>query len=549
MKKIILSLSILLIGISASPLCCAVSAASIRYLVQTGATGQPTWRAPGNGEILVDLTSSGQSFNSWYNATVAATDEVWVINGTFVLTGAITVNSTKVSHSVYGGFLGTETSVNDRSKVNGGKVYEFLHPTILDGNMTSGIISQTSASTIDVLFDGFTISNGFNSGNGGGVFIRDGFTLQNCIVSNNTATTGGGVYLYNGGKLINSLVENNKANQAGGVYATSGVESVKPSVINCLIQYNQAYTDGGGLRIQATIGLPPEIKNTVICGNIAMDANNVLKYGSGVHVNMGNPVFSNCIIANNTGVASVNLYGGDLQNTTIVNNVGIPVYINVIANSSCKLTNCIVWGNLKEGSPSTPVDGNITLQNNTKVDIINCGVFPAIRTDALYTQTNNFLFESENDSQAGNKGPGFVKSTTFVGAPADVNQKNELEASNWDIKSTSGAIDRGVSIASVATDISGRTRPYGAAYDIGAYEFDLNTGVDIINEFGYNYFSKNKMIFIEGLTTGEIVDIFTVGGVLVKNLKSMGSGVSIEMPYTGIFILKIADKAVKLIVK
>jgi hypothetical protein len=42
---------------------------------------------------------------------------------------------------------------------------------------------------------------------------------------------------------------------------------------------------------------------------------------------------------------------------------------------------------------------------------------------------------------------------------------------NFSLQTGSDAIDAGLSIPSLTTDIAGTTRPRGAAYDIGAYEF------------------------------------------------------------------------------
>jgi hypothetical protein len=45
------------------------------------------------------------------------------------------------------------------------------------------------------------------------------------------------------------------------------------------------------------------------------------------------------------------------------------------------------------------------------------------------------------------------------------------ETSDFSVKSVSPAIDAGLTLPEVATDIDGLTRPLGSAYDIGAYEF------------------------------------------------------------------------------
>jgi hypothetical protein len=59
-----------------------------------------------------------------------------------------------------------------------------------------------------------------------------------------------------------------------------------------------------------------------------------------------------------------------------------------------------------------------------------------------------------------------IKSTNITGNPAFASP------SAWDyhLTSTSAAIDRGVD-AGVTTDIDGDSRPLGAGYDIGAYEY------------------------------------------------------------------------------
>jgi hypothetical protein len=42
---------------------------------------------------------------------------------------------------------------------------------------------------------------------------------------------------------------------------------------------------------------------------------------------------------------------------------------------------------------------------------------------------------------------------------------------NFRLQSGSGAIDAGVALSNVTTDISGTARPQGSSYDIGAFEF------------------------------------------------------------------------------
>ena len=67
-------------------------------------------------------------------------------------------------------------------------------------------------------------------------------------------------------------------------------------------------------------------------------------------------------------------------------------------------------------------------------------------------------------------------------APAQVNLSVTTDsfvnasAHNYSLVPISPAVDAGVDIASVPTDITGLPRPEGAAYDIGAYEYKYGTG-------------------------------------------------------------------------
>jgi hypothetical protein len=58
-------------------------------------------------------------------------------------------------------------------------------------------------------------------------------------------------------------------------------------------------------------------------------------------------------------------------------------------------------------------------------------------------------------------------SNLAVGPSAFVN----VEAHDYALEEASPAIDAGVTIPEVATDITGAQRPHGRGYDIGAYEY------------------------------------------------------------------------------
>lgn len=464
MKKITLLLALV----------CSMSLFATRYLVQTGASGAATWRAAGAGEELVDLTLKGQSFNVWYNATVIAGDEVWIAAGTYVLTGAVTID--QANQSVYGGFAGTETAVGNRSKLVDGYAWDFTNETILDGNNAVQVLFANSA-FVNVLFDGITVTK--SSASNAAAQYRDGVTLQNCKIINNTSTgNGGGVNFYNGGSVVNSYIAGNVAGIGGGIYSNNASTNIISIVSGCLIENNRATNSshgGGGVRTQGTGAGTTDVINCIIRGNKGLATDGVkLIRGGAISTNNPNCNFNNCLIYNNEGTSAISSAGGNFTNITVVNNVG-QFWINSVT-APYTITNSIVWGNKTDatGTTNTGITSNTT---NTNVVINNTAVYPGLAPDA-YTQADNIALELSNDSQEGTKGPGFVTPTTFWGAPTNSEQTTEYLAADWNIKYTSGCLNLGKTIAAVTTDLSGVSRPQGASYDIGAYELPyFNTTV------------------------------------------------------------------------
>ncbi|MDR1584705.1 MAG: hypothetical protein LBS07_00820, partial [Prevotellaceae bacterium] len=101
------------------------------------------WAEAQHGVVYVKAGAVGDG-SSWTNAmgdiqaaiTKAKEDganrkDVWVAGGNFTLTANIIMQD---SINVYGSFAGTETSLEERAKVENGKAWEFVNPTILTGN-------------------------------------------------------------------------------------------------------------------------------------------------------------------------------------------------------------------------------------------------------------------------------------------------------------------------------------------------------------------------------------------------------------------------------
>jgi hypothetical protein len=233
------------------------------------------------------VSSSGSDSNngsSWSQAFATVSHALSVAEiGTAVWVAAGTYQE-KVSvppHvSLFGGFAGTETSLEQRDWAT--------HTTILDGGGSGTVVNIAADAQSDTVVDGFTIQNGTF-----GVIAQgpSSPTISHNIIQNHTGTwngipnvvqNAGAVQLHGGAPLLaNNLITNNSYTngftgsgvRAGGVWLASG----RPMVVNNTITGN-------------TLSAP---------GAVASGA-----LGAGIWISGGNPVLMNNIVADNNATSS-----------------------------------------------------------------------------------------------------------------------------------------------------------------------------------------------------------------------------------------------------
>jgi len=153
-------------------------------------------------------------------------------------------------------------SINDLVLVSNG-VYRITTPIDISIPLTLGSVNGPAATIIDggrstrclymsntnILVDGFTIANGkIVNGHGGGLYLQFPATIQNCIVSNNTAsgsTTniyGGGIYADGGASISNCTICNNSVvGSIRSIGAGGGIYLNKYGVLqSCVFESNDA---------------------------------------------------------------------------------------------------------------------------------------------------------------------------------------------------------------------------------------------------------------------------------------------------------------------
>ena len=188
MRKLYLFLSLM---------CMAVLANATVYYVKPNVEST-AWSDKSPGLVYTDIKMA-------YEAA-APGDQVWIAAGIYMikneeLDASKVYLTMKSGTSLYGGFAGTESKLEDRIKVEGGQPWDFVNQTILsiDAAATaSNITNQKTQFPNETFIDGIT----FEKSKGSAVTVRKGGVVQNCIFRENVSTWGGGgVQMYMGGKV------------------------------------------------------------------------------------------------------------------------------------------------------------------------------------------------------------------------------------------------------------------------------------------------------------------------------------------------------------
>ena len=281
-------------------------------------SGYYSWDAPGTYKVILT------AYNDSYPAGISATTIVEVVekqthyadknssNPVYPYTDLSTA-ATKIQDAVDAAIHhGDTVLVNDGAYYPGSQIsvtqaitvksINGAENTIVDGSQLHRCFSLNDDSTID----GFTITNGYISGKGGGVI---GGIVNNSTISDNSAIQGGGTAF---GTVNNSIISGNSAGDGGGgtYYGT---------VNNCTISGNSAGDDGGGTYNST-------VNNSIVSGNSAIrgggtyygTVNNCTISGNSAHEEGGgteDSTVNNCIIWDNYAPNGTNYYINDEYGT------------------------------------------------------------------------------------------------------------------------------------------------------------------------------------------------------------------------------------------
>ncbi len=412
------------------------------YLVQLGTVGAATWDGSISGTVVnLATVNAGNpaSLNAWFTDKILTTplfsgtpaltggDQIWIIKGTYYLTGPVGIKS---GVKMYGGFAGTAgETVASRAK-NSIDAWDFTNVTAFDGSVggVKTYIGLSGGSTdTRTLIDGITIQNCNNastSGSGGGAKVTSsGTTIQNCIITActsaiSTSGASAGITIQTGATLKDSYIHDNTNSSAGGGVAVTGVSC---TVTGCKIDNNTA-GEGGGIYIySATSG--SNITNCIISNNTA---NGSANGGGGIGgyvattnasaVTVSGCIFTSNIASQSGGAIFFSNFGSGFQanaynitNCTFTSNKsnapaasakgGGAIYLGTCTFSIDKCTFTGNQATLSGGGAILLKSSNGTTISNSKFTENTCASWggSAIFSSANYT-ANNCLFANNTGS-------------------------------------------------------------------------------------------------------------------------------------------------------
>jgi predicted outer membrane repeat protein len=263
------------------------------YVAQTatGANNGTSWAdAYTDLQVAIHLSSSG--------------DTIWVAVGNYkpsIDTLGVLLNDAarrsfwlKNGVVLYGGFLGTETSLSQRDPVS--------NKATLNGEITTGVFAEHVLyvySNVDTtaVMDGFIIENGYSSNtstekNGSGILLRGDAYFSNLLIRNNTTfNQGGAIYgLFSESRFVACNFTNNTTiNYDGGAV----------NFVNCNIKmYNCVFFDNNATRFGGAIGTIDTdllVQNATFAGNTA--GTNIFQFSTSGTISLNNCIFTDDNIA------------------------------------------------------------------------------------------------------------------------------------------------------------------------------------------------------------------------------------------------------------
>ena len=413
-------------------------------------------------------------------------DTIYVAQGTYTGAGEAVISVLK-SVMLFGGWDALTSTPPVRDPQN--------YPTTLDGeNARRGVrISGAITPTLD----GFIITRGnastaaIDPGFGGGIYSSDANPIiTNNVITNNVAYTsatewgnGGGIYIQNsddspaaavvsGNRITNNTASSAYRGNSGGlmVYFSSGV-IIRDNIFQGNIAGSTNNGLGGGLGLFKS--------SAVVSGNLIQDNGATPTddgFGGAFYSEFGDVTLSgNWIISNNAEFGAVTFQHNPnitVTNNIIAQNTGGGVFVR--GNATSPFTGILAHNTIVQNGKEGVYAGwyssgysTLTLTNNI-ITGHTTGIYAYLAPNPnMVTATHTLFYDNQNDTDG-----------TTITSTDEITGSNPLfmdsVGRNFHLRPNSPAINTGIPLLWLTTDIDGDARPLptNGDYDIGADEAD-----------------------------------------------------------------------------
>lgn len=441
-----------------------------------------------NAQTYVTVNGAGnENGTSWSNASTlenAITNaspnaEIWIKEGEYFINSTLICAAQSVS--IYGGFLGNETSIDQRDWENNITTFNGQNSVkIMRFNSNNGVI------------DGINFINGYVTGsveenNDGGGALRlasSNQIVRNCTFSNNTSTAergAGAIFIWFGsGQLVENCVFNNNTHTYSEISNGGGaihVWNTNVTIKNCQFNNNSStsaggaiYTWGNNLTIEKCIfedntsqnsgGAIHNNNNDFKVFNSVFKTNTSISNGGAINNNDTSHIV-NCLFQENTtgnlgGAISNNeeLY---LTNSTFVSNNNTAIIYHTNNNDITHIFNSIFYNNTAADSKLKDVDAYTSNQDNSDKDFrynifeeTTFGTNNLVGVDPLFLDFDTENFSLENNSPAHDFGDNSLYSQISATTPEN------------------------------SVDLANNPRLFGDNIDLGVYEIQEPVSIEKI---------------------------------------------------------------------
>ena len=455
---------------------------------------------------VVYVTSTGSAGNdgsSWDKAVdnlttamtkVTAGDEIWMAKGTYVIGQTLTLADYV---DIYGGFAGTETSIDQRVREDESKPWSFVNETILTGSGDYRLtdVSKNFERTEVAYFDGLTVS-GHATANDKICYFNNNYIIQNCRCINNKIG-GKGFYVEENSIVRDCYFAGNSAfdeSKQAGACALQGRECGKASavanqILNCVFEknsiqslsiYSTATNAGDTYAAQTTKVSGCVFRgNTYTCLNVNSQwpASTEGTYVADRKVVVSDNLFENNVSEVNVITCSADASADFVRNIVRNNSVtcdpaGSNWKVSVLyLTKKFRVANCLLANNssaalLMYQGGATWI-GNSTFANNVGSIYVEAGGYSELGNsivlgntathqgkDIFCTDADELNYvefvavDGDNDDVTSDcitttAAETFKKPTSFVGVATDDAQRAELAAADYSLKAGSACVGAG----------------------------------------------------------------------------------------------------------